>query len=204
MDKRVTLTVEIFDPDKKAARAAQKVVLEEIYLVDAKTWRDPVVISPEVLTLQHKCSTEIILPMKMIRKKTPSISLYPLQISELSPLTNKSPNKPVMKIEATFYTSFTLDHDDPDVPDLDSELDLEDGYSAFDLFLYDQSYFYCLALLAGIRSEHEHPYGLSRSDGAHAGNCAEKIPKRGAKNQLVKKESTRRKEAQCVNSSSST
>ncbi len=42
MDKRITFTLEIFDPDKKAAKAAQKAVLEEIYLVDAKTWRKPV------------------------------------------------------------------------------------------------------------------------------------------------------------------
>ena len=41
MEKRATLTVEIYDPDKKAARAAQKIVLEEIYLVDGKTSRKP-------------------------------------------------------------------------------------------------------------------------------------------------------------------
>ncbi|RJR38729.1 MAG: hypothetical protein C4567_11995 [Deltaproteobacteria bacterium] len=136
MDKRVTLTIEIFDPDKKAARAAQKAILEEIYLVDAKTWRKPGVISSEVLALQHKCSTEILLPTPKGYKER--LDLYFILCKfQVAAFKDKSPNKPTMKIEATFCTSFSLNHADPDGPNrLDLELDFEGSYSAFTNHIY--------------------------------------------------------------------
>jgi hypothetical protein len=135
MEKRASLTVEIYDPDKKAARAAQKIVLEEIYLVDGKTSRKPVVISTEVLALQHKCSTEIIYP-KYPKKYIPRLNLYSILCKfRVAAFKDKSPNKPVMKIEATFYTSFSLDHDDPDVPNW-VDFNLEGPYDAFCTHFY--------------------------------------------------------------------
>lgn len=138
MDKRITFTLEIFDPDKKAAKAAQKAVLEEIYLVDAKTWRKPVVISPDVLALQHKYSSETLFPTpKEYRGRLDLYFILKLCKFGVTAFNNKSPNKPVMKIEATFYTCFSLDDTDPDVPNrLDLDLDSEDSYSAFDTYFH--------------------------------------------------------------------
>jgi hypothetical protein len=138
MNKNATLTVEIFDPDKKAARAAQKAVLEEIYLVDAKTWRKPAGISPEVLALQHKYSSEILLPTpKEYKDRDDRYFILILCKFGVTAFNNKSSNKPVMKIEATFYTSFSLEDTGLDVPNRwDIELDLEDSYSAFTTYFY--------------------------------------------------------------------
>jgi len=138
MDKRITFTLEIFDPDKKAARAAQKAVLEEIYLVESKTWRKPVVISPEVLALQHEYSSERLFPTPKKYKGHDDL-YFNLILCKfgVTACKNKSPNKPVMKIEATFYTSFSIDGTDPDVPDGDDiELDFEGSYSAFTTHFY--------------------------------------------------------------------
>ena len=103
MEKRATLTIELYNPDMEAAAAAQKAVLEEIYLVDAKITRDPLVIAPEVLTLEHKCSMEFLTQEK--DEKQPSV-LCNFRVAAFS---DKSPNKPIMKIEATFCTSFSND-----------------------------------------------------------------------------------------------
>lgn len=123
MDKRITLTVEIFDPDKKAARAAQKAVLEEIYLVDAKTWRDPLVSSPEVLTLEHKFSREIIDPDENDGEYEDALNRdFTLCKFRVIAFNEKSPKKPLIKIEATFLTSFTSKVGDyQGTLDLDSE-----------------------------------------------------------------------------------
>ena len=63
--KKLTWKVQIpkidhFNNASRAARAAQKVVLEEIYLLEAKIWRIPGIIPSEALALKHKCSTEIL------------------------------------------------------------------------------------------------------------------------------------------------
>ncbi len=59
MEKRVYFVCRILIKMRKPPRAAQKAFLEEIYLVDAQTWREPLVSSPEVLALEHKFSREI-------------------------------------------------------------------------------------------------------------------------------------------------
>ena len=134
MEKRATLTVKIFDPETKAARAAQKAVLEEIYLVDAKTWRDPLVSSPEVLALEHKFAREILFPEEYEYNLGLHFILCKFRVAAFN---DKSPNKPVMKIEATFYTSFS-EANDPDVPtvDLDSPVDENSAYSTYMRFIY--------------------------------------------------------------------
>jgi hypothetical protein len=102
MEKHATLNIELFNVDMEAAAAAQKAVLEEIFLVDAKITREPLVISPKVLTLEHKCSTEFLKPEK--DEKHPSI-LCNFQVAAFNA---KSPNKLIMKIEATFCSSFSI------------------------------------------------------------------------------------------------
>ena len=61
MNKNAMLAVDIENLDMEiAARVAQRFVLKEIFLVDAKISRDPLIVSPEALSLEHKCSTEIL------------------------------------------------------------------------------------------------------------------------------------------------
>jgi hypothetical protein len=125
MEKRTTFYIDIVNPDRIGARAAQKAVLEEIYLVDAKTWRDPLVISPEVITLEHKCSTEIISPRED-ELEDEDILFFILCNFRVAAFNDKSPNNLVMKIEASFYTSFSVPLDDPDVSDY-YNIDLDSG-----------------------------------------------------------------------------
>ncbi len=82
-----------------AALVAQKVVLKEIYLVDAKISRDPVTVSPETLSLKHKCSTEI-LDFDNDKK-----ILCHFQVAAFG---GEAPDKLVMKIEASFCTSYVM------------------------------------------------------------------------------------------------
>jgi hypothetical protein len=133
MKKRVTYNVRYgnLDDYSRVARAAQKVVLEEIYLVEAKTWRRPGIIPPEVLTLQHKGSTEIIYPKEY---KSRSDLYFTLCKFGVTAIKDKSPNKPVMKIEASFYTSFSYDLDDPDFKGFNPNDPEEDYYLSQYLF----------------------------------------------------------------------
>ena len=130
MKKRITLNVLYVDPDddSRAARAAQKVVLEEIYLVEAKTWRRPGIIPPEVLALQHKGSTEIIYPKEYKGRSDLYCTLCKFWVTAIK---DKSPNKPVMKIEASFYTSFSYDLDDPDFKGFNPNDPEEEDYYLF-------------------------------------------------------------------------
>ena len=114
MEKPATLTVKTLDPDKKAIIAAQKSVLKEIYLVDSKTWRDPLVVSPDVLALEHKFTSEF-LDQPGKENEAHPINNFIICKFRVAAFNDESPNKPVMKIEATFLTSFTLDLDDQDV-----------------------------------------------------------------------------------------
>jgi hypothetical protein len=83
-----------------AARVAQQFVLQEIFLVDAKINRDPLTVSPETLSLEHKCSTEI-LPSDKDKK----LSFY-LCNFRVAAFNGEEPSKLVMKIEASFCTSY--------------------------------------------------------------------------------------------------
>ncbi len=133
MKERVALYVYgIHDDNSRAALAAQKVGLEDIYLVEAKTWRKPGVIPPEVLALQHKCSTEIIYPKE---NKGRSDLYFILCRFWVTAIKDKSPNKPVMKIECSFYTSFSYDLDDSDFKDIKPRDLEEDDFSLFQ-YLY--------------------------------------------------------------------
>ena len=135
MKKRATLNVQYVNLNdySRAARVAQKVGLEEIYLVEAKTWRKAGIIPPEVLALQHKCSTEILYPKEY---KSRSDLYFTICKFWLTAIKDKSANKPVMKIEASFYTSFAYDLDDPDFKDFKPRDPEEEDYSLFQ-YLYE-------------------------------------------------------------------
>ena len=195
MKKRTTLTVEIFDPDKKAARAAKKAVLEEIYLVDAKTWRDPLVSSPEVLTLEHKFSREIIVPDENDEEYEDRQDLhFSLCKFQVAAFNDKSPNKPFMKIEATFLISFTSD-----IKDYKNNIDLDSEESAATYFTYI-SYLYTVNPISTAWPYwREFVQSMSTRMGYPALTVPmleivlKKNPPKEAKNQPGKKESTRRK-----------
>jgi len=105
----------------RAPRAAQKVILEEIYLTEANIWRKQGIIPSEVLALKHKCSTEVIFPKQYNRR----LDIYSILCKfGVAGYKDKSPNKPIIKIEASFYTSFSYDLKDPDFKGLkDTEED---------------------------------------------------------------------------------
>jgi len=127
MEKSAILTVKTLDPDEKAILAAQKSVLKEIYLVDSKIWRDPLVVSPDVLALEHKFTSELLDQPGKDNEARP-INDFILCKFRVAAFNDELPNKPVMKIEATFLTSFTLDLDDPDVKNYyyGGDFDVED------------------------------------------------------------------------------
>ena len=99
MQKNPMLSVDIENFNREtAAKWAQRAVLKEIYLVEAKISRDPLIIFPEALSLEHKCSTENI----QSAQKVFSI-LCNFQVAAFS---DKAPANLVMKIEASFCTSY--------------------------------------------------------------------------------------------------
>ncbi len=134
MKKHLTWNIPLFDSDNSislAARAAQKVVLEEIYLVESKTWRKPG-IAPEVLTLKNKCSTEVIYPKEYKGR----FDIYSILCKfGVIAFPEKSPNKHVIKIEASFCTSFSYDLADSDFKDFRT-LDPEEEDFDFAQYLY--------------------------------------------------------------------
>ena len=101
MSNNAILAVDVEKLDMEAAaRVAQLFVLQEIFLVDAKISRDPLIESPEVLSLEHKCSTEDLTPEK---GKNLRFILCNFRVAAFS---DKEPSKLVMKIEASFCTSY--------------------------------------------------------------------------------------------------
>jgi len=112
MKKSAMLRVDIQNLDMEmAARVAQRFVVQEIYLVDAKISRDPLTVSPETLSLEHKCSTEI---LSHDEEKKLRFTLCNFRVAAFN---GKSPDKVVMKIEASFCTSYvTKSLPDPLIP----------------------------------------------------------------------------------------
>lgn len=101
MNKNAMLAAAIENLDMgMAARVAQRLVLQEIFLVDAKISRDPLIESPEALSLEHKCSTE---RLKFDKDKNLFIILCNFRVAAFS---GEAPDKLVMKIEASFCTSY--------------------------------------------------------------------------------------------------
>ena len=97
------LAVNVENLDMEASsRVAQKAVLKEIYLADAKISRDPLIVYPEALSLEHKCSTEFLSSDK--DKKLFFISCN----FRVAAFSGEAPDKLVMKIEASFCTSYVV------------------------------------------------------------------------------------------------
>jgi hypothetical protein len=113
MEKSAVLPVDIENLDMEAAaRVAQQFVLQEIFLVDAKISRDPLIESPEALSLEHKCSTESLSSDK--DKKLVSI----LCNFRVAAFNGEESSKLVMKIEASFCTSYSyVSKPDIHIPD---------------------------------------------------------------------------------------
>ena len=116
MNKNAVLEIWLEKPDMEAAAlaaqcAAQCYVLHEIFLVDAKISRDPLIESPEALSLEHKCDTEFLeLDIEKYRV------LCNFQVAAFS---DQEPSKLVMKIEAAFCTSY-VSKPDIHMPDVSS------------------------------------------------------------------------------------
>jgi hypothetical protein len=113
MKKSAMLRVDIQNLDMEmAARVAQRNVLQEIYLVDAKISRAPLTVSPETLSLEHKCSTEI---LEFDKEKEIWFIRCNFRVAAFS---GEPLDKLIMKIEASFCTSYvTKSLPDPHIPD---------------------------------------------------------------------------------------
>jgi hypothetical protein len=105
-----------------AARMARGEVLQEIYLVDARISRDPLIEYSDALSLEHKCSTKV---LAYDKDKKLSFILCNFRVIAFSSAMS---DKPVMKIEASFCTSYIH----KSLPDESPDKDLNDLIDEFD------------------------------------------------------------------------
>jgi len=127
MKNSAILAAALENPDiGMAIRVARDAVLQEIYLVDAKISRDPIIVYPDALSLEHQCSTEVLSHDK--EKKLSSI-LCNFRVAAFSSTVT---DKPVMKIEAVFCTSYIH----KSLPDESPDDDLIDLIDQFDYWQY--------------------------------------------------------------------
>jgi hypothetical protein len=108
-----------------AARMAKEEVLQEIYLIDAKTSRDPLIVYPEALSLEHRCSTKV---LAYDKDKKLSFILCNFRVIAFS---SAAADKPVMKIEASFCTSYVHES----LPDESPDKDINNLIDEFDYFV---------------------------------------------------------------------
>jgi hypothetical protein len=184
MNKNAMLAVDIENLDMEiAARVAQRFVLKEIFLVDAKISRDPLIESPEVLSLEHKCSTEFLTSEK---GKNLRFILCNFRVAAFS---DKEPSKLIMKIEASFCTSY-VSKPDTHIPD-DLEVDSLITHVEYMMTInpISNAWPYWREFVQSMSSRMGFP--------ALTVPLLEIVPKKAAtkkaKSQPVKKESTRRK-----------
>ena len=189
MNKNAVLAVDIENLDMEiAARVAQQYVLKEIYLVDAKISRDPLIESPETLSLEHKCSTEI-----LSNDKEKNLFFY-LCNFRVAAFNGEESSKLVMKIEASFCTSY-VHNPDIHIPDYGPDSDL-----IVDYLLTHLEYMMRINPISNAWPYwREFVQNMSSRMGFPALTVPllEIVPKKAAtkkaKSQLVKRESTRRK-----------
>jgi hypothetical protein len=119
MKNNAVLEVDLDKLDMEiAARVAQRFVLKEIYLVDAKISRDPLIALPEALSLEHKCSTEGLSHLSHDKDKKLLSYLCNFRVAAFN---SEESSKLIMKIEASFCTSYVKQSQpDPLCPDDDS------------------------------------------------------------------------------------
>ncbi|MBM4295811.1 MAG: hypothetical protein FJ126_13040 [Deltaproteobacteria bacterium] len=214
IDNNAVLAVEIEDMEA-ASRAAQSFRLKEIVLVDAKVSRDPEDAYQDVLSLEHKCSTEVLswgggegededhlptaikeLPDGLVKELAIVGSWRTFRFSFLcnfrvAAFSDEMPDKLIMEIEASFCTTFDT------IPGFELYEDLGDNAIAVPKDLE-----YAINV---IPISHAWPYWREfvQSMSARMGFPAltvpllEIVPKKPAakkaKSQTVKKESPRRK-----------
>jgi len=120
MEKSVIFPVGVENLDTEIqSLVAQRRVLQEIYLVDAKITRDLLIAFPEDITLEHKGHTNILWSEN---KPVTDKIFCNFQIAAYSA---ESPDKLVMKIDASFCTAYAINMDktkdkltiEPDVAD---------------------------------------------------------------------------------------
>ena len=99
------LAVNVENLDMEASsRVAQKAVLEEISLANAKISRDPLIVYPEALSLEHKCSTDML--SSSYKEKYMVLCIF-----RVDAFNGKEPGKLIMNIEASFCTSYVKNPD---------------------------------------------------------------------------------------------
>ncbi len=183
MNKKAMLAALIENLDMGiAAQVAQRLVLQEIFLVDAKISRDPLIESPEALSLEHKCSTEI---LESDKDKHLFIILCKFRVAAFN---DEAPDKLVMKIEASFCTSyfrnFLLDEPDIEVQELVEMVDY-----GFTLNPISNTWPYWREFVQSMSARMGFPaLTVPLLEIAMKKSAAKEV-----KNQPVKKESTRRK-----------
>ena len=129
IDNNAVLAVEVENMEA-ANRVAQSFRLKEIFLVDAKVSRDPEITYPDILSLEHKCSSEILswgggdgededhlpaaikeLPEGLVKQCAIAGSWRTFRFSILcnfrvAAFSDEMPDKLVMEIEASFCATF--------------------------------------------------------------------------------------------------
>ena len=186
MNQNAMLTIDIGNLDTEiAARVAQRYVLKEIFLVDAKISRDPLIVSPETLSLEHKCYTD----SPATSDAAQHIFLCNFRVAAYD---GQEPSKLIMKIEASFCTSYVeKSQPDPLIPDGDG--------SAETLLLYVEHFMTINPISHAWPYWREFVQSMSSRMGFPALTVPllEIRPKKAAtketKRQPVKKESPRRK-----------
>jgi hypothetical protein len=179
--------LEVYKLDMEAAgRVAQRFVLQEIFLVDAKISRDPLIESPEALSLKHKCYTE------MFEFDEEKAIQFIRCIFQVAAFDGKEPNKLIMKIEASFGTSYVeKSQPDPLIPEDDGSPEIFFNYLRYRTTInpISDAWPYWREFLQSMSSR----MGFS----ALTVPLLEIVPKKAdtqeAKSQPGKKESTRRK-----------
>ncbi|MBM4300017.1 MAG: hypothetical protein FJ121_00570 [Deltaproteobacteria bacterium] len=181
MNKNAMLEVAIENLDmERAVGVAQRYVLKEIYLVDAKITRDPLIAFPDTLSLEHKCDTSL-----WYEKDKPLIDKIHCNF-QVAAFSAESPDKLVMKIEASFCTSYV--YQAPAVPD-DFEVGPDDLEYFFRINPISHAWPYWREFVQSMSSR----MGFPALTVPLLEIVLKKTPAKKVENQPVKKESPRRK-----------
>jgi len=117
MEKSAILTADIKKLDMEVfARIAQWMALEDIFLVEAKIYRNPVIKLPKALSLNHKCDTNFLWSEKNKGNKI----VCNFQVAAFSP---KLPDKILMGIKASFCSSYIFKGSFPYGDDFDDRIE---------------------------------------------------------------------------------
>lgn len=189
-----------------ANRVAQSFRLKDIFLVDSKVSRNPGIESPDALSLEHKCSTEVLswrggegedeehLPAAI--KEMPdgpakefaimgarrSFRFFILCNFRVAAFSEETPDELIMEIEASFCTTFDTIQDVPLFEDQGA--DTEDLEYAIDIIPISHAWPYWREFVQSMSGRMGFP--------ALTVPLLEIVPKK-AKSPPVKKKSTRQK-----------